>query len=92
MKAINYKGKGEHSVNQLELIIEQQAEELHLLKSGQKTLTLYSVAARLLKNYNCDTLQIEMDEETKSITVTKCTISDDYYADYDYKDLEELTP
>ena len=36
MKRINYKGKGEHSVNELELIIEQQSEELHLFKSGQK--------------------------------------------------------
>jgi hypothetical protein len=35
MKTINYKGKGEHSVNELELIIEQQAEELHLFKSEQ---------------------------------------------------------
>ena len=46
MKTINYKGKGEHSVNELELIIEQQAEELHLLKSGQKQLTLYGVVGR----------------------------------------------
>ena len=33
MKKVKYKGKGEHSVAALELIIEQQAEELHLLKS-----------------------------------------------------------
>ena len=38
MKKINYKGKGNHSVNELELIIEQHAEELHLLKSGQMQL------------------------------------------------------
>ena len=43
MKTINYKGKGEHSVNELELIIEQQAEELHLLKSGQKQLPIHDV-------------------------------------------------
>lgn len=30
---IQYKGKGEHSVNQLEQIIEQQNEELHQLKT-----------------------------------------------------------
>tara|TARA_R110000822_G_scaffold5266_4_gene22591 strand:- start:227 stop:403 length:177 start_codon:yes stop_codon:yes gene_type:complete len=35
MKTINFKGKGEHSVNELELIVEQQAEELHLIRSGQ---------------------------------------------------------
>ena len=33
---IHYKGKGEHSVSQLESIIEQQAEKLHLLNSGKK--------------------------------------------------------
>jgi hypothetical protein len=31
---IQYKGKGEHSVNELEKIIEQREEELHLIKSG----------------------------------------------------------
>lgn len=40
MKTINYKGKGEHSVNELESIIEQQAKELHLLKSGQIDLPI----------------------------------------------------
>jgi len=35
MYKLRCKGKGEHSVGQLELIIEQQAEELHLLKSEQ---------------------------------------------------------
>jgi len=43
MKTINYKGKGEHSVNELELIIEEQAEEMHLLKSGQKQLPIHGV-------------------------------------------------
>lgn len=33
---INYKGKGEHSVNELEKIIESLMEELHQYKSGQK--------------------------------------------------------
>ena len=46
MKTINYKGKGEHSVRELELIIEQQAEELHLLKSGQKQLPIHDVVGR----------------------------------------------
>jgi hypothetical protein len=36
MNVINYKGKGEQSVNELELIISQQAEELHLFKSGKE--------------------------------------------------------
>ena len=46
MKTINYKGKGEHSVRELELIIEQQAEELHLYKSGQKQITIGGVSQR----------------------------------------------
>lgn len=44
MKNLNYKGKGEHSVNELELIINQQAEELHLFNSGQKQLNLSGVS------------------------------------------------
>jgi hypothetical protein len=32
---LNYKGKGNHSVNQLEKIIEQREEELHLIRSGE---------------------------------------------------------
>jgi hypothetical protein len=49
MKTTNYKGKGEHSVNELELIIEKQAEELHLIKSGQKPLIIDSVREPFLK-------------------------------------------
>ncbi|MFL1896766.1 hypothetical protein ACJRPK_13755 [Aquimarina sp. 2-A2] len=60
MKTINYKGKGNHSVNELELIIEQQAEELHLLRSGQKELPIHGVSVSLL-----DTIDqlIELYEE-----------------------------
>ena len=32
-KYINYKGKGNHSVSELENIIEQREEELHLIKA-----------------------------------------------------------
>ena len=35
MKTIYYKRKGNHSVNDLEKIVEQQKEELHQIKSGQ---------------------------------------------------------
>lgn len=35
-KHIRYKGKGEHSINELEKIIEQREQELHLFRSGQK--------------------------------------------------------
>lgn len=35
---IKYKGKGEHSVSQLEKIIEQREEELHLLKLNPSEL------------------------------------------------------
>ena len=37
---ISYKGKGEHSINELELIIQQQNEELHLIKSNQSNFNL----------------------------------------------------
>jgi hypothetical protein len=40
MEQLKFKGKGEHSVNDLELIIEQQAEELHLIKSGQTEFSI----------------------------------------------------
>lgn len=43
MDKLHYKGKGKHSVRELELIIEQQAEELHLLNSGQKPLPIPDV-------------------------------------------------
>ena len=56
MKTINYKGKGEHSVNELELIIEQQAEELHLLKSGQKQLPIHVVDSSLPDDEYIDAL------------------------------------
>lgn len=60
MKTINYKGKGEHSVNELELIIEQQAEELHLLKSGQKQLPIHGVVKSLP---NKKEMNIELHEQ-----------------------------
>jgi hypothetical protein len=44
MDKLNYKGKGEHSVRELELIIEQQAEELHLLNSWQEQLNMHDVS------------------------------------------------
>ena len=34
IKYLPYKGKGNHTVNELEKIIEQREEELHLIKSG----------------------------------------------------------
>lgn len=44
---IYYKGKGEHSIRELEKIIEQQNEELHLLKSKPSNIDL----AQLLLNF-----------------------------------------
>ena len=35
MKYIRYKGKGEHSINELEKIIEQREFELHLFKTKE---------------------------------------------------------
>lgn len=53
MKTINYKGKGEHSVNELELIIEQQAEELHLIKSEQLVCSCGSRLIKTTGGYHC---------------------------------------
>ena len=50
MDKLHYKGKGEHSVRELELIIEQQAEELHLLNSGQKQLNMHDVSSAVCEN------------------------------------------
>jgi hypothetical protein len=48
MDKLHYKGKGEHSVKGLELIIEQQVEELHLLNSRQKQLNMHDVVVSSL--------------------------------------------
>lgn len=63
MKTINYKGKGEHSVNELELIIEQQAEELHLFKSGQKQLPIHGVVKSLPQDNFCQVCNLPTDGE-----------------------------
>lgn len=65
MKTINFKGKGEHSVNELELIIEQQAEELHLIKSGQKQLILTDVVV-LKGTFNCGKERVFGGERCKA--------------------------
>ncbi len=74
------------------LKIESLEWELKYLESEKKQLSIYGVVARLLKNYNSDILQVEIDNNTKEISVTKCEVSLDYYADYNYKHLEDLQP
>lgn len=56
MEAIRYKGKGEHSIDELESIIEQKMEELHLINSGQKQLRIAGVSQQreLLIAYNVE--------------------------------------
>lgn len=49
---INYKGKGEHSVNELEKIIEEQAEQLHLLKIEKQQCNMPVVSVSFCK-CNC---------------------------------------
>lgn len=49
---IYYKGKGEHSVNELETIIEQKIEELHQLYSCGHTVE--SESGRFMRQYNED--------------------------------------
>lgn len=54
MDKLHYKGKGEHSVRELELIIEQQAEELHLLNSGQMQLLQADVITNEMEVCDCE--------------------------------------
>lgn len=61
-------------------------------KEAKEECAIHGVIARLLERYNCDILQIEIDKETKVISVTKCELSLDYYADYEYEHLEDLKP
>lgn len=54
---IQYKGKGEHSVHELEKIIEQREQELHLIKSGQRKTAMewWNNISSLGKTHICDT-------------------------------------
>lgn len=65
---------------------------MNINKDITKELKLHGILLSLLKNYNCDTLQIHINKETNVITITKCTLSKDYYTEYDYEYLKELTP
>lgn len=44
-----YKGKGEHNINELELVIEQREEELHLMRSGEQTLGLPDISKQIIR-------------------------------------------
>ena len=68
MNKLHYKGKGEHSVRELELIIEQQAEELHLLNSGQLHLQQTELCDNLDENYKC-----------KNMCLTRCVEDHKFY-------------
>jgi uncharacterized protein YPO0396 len=63
---MRYKGKGEHSVNELEKIIEAQNEQLHQLNSGRiKELEEYK--ERMAKGYK---YLMETDEEAMDVVET----------------------
>lgn len=68
MDKLHYKGKGEHSVRELELIIEQQAEELHLIKSGQLQPKQTELCDNLDENYKC-----------KNMCLTRCVENHKFY-------------
>lgn len=71
MKTVNYKGKGEHSVRELELIIEQQAEELHLIKSGQKQLPIHGVVGCQREQLKTTKEPLPYDEWKKHLKIQK---------------------
>jgi hypothetical protein len=85
-------GQPKSIINREDEPISELIKTTDLVEELNEQLTIPHIVARLLKHYNCDTLQIEVDKETKGITVTKCILSEDYYADYDYEHLEELMP
>jgi len=61
LKMIYYKGKGEHSVRELERIVEEQFEELHLIKSGQKqpeTTAIPEIVGKQFKHKNGNTYTV----------------------------------
>ena len=79
MKTINYKGKGEHSVRELELIIEQQAEELYLLKSGQKQLPIHGVVKSLPTK---EEIELRAEQALFGFEEKSRKFDDDYYTGY----------
>ena len=68
---IRYKGKGEYSVNELEKIIEQREEELHLIRSGQVVLPQADVIKSVCAH---DKVEVEVDQMGNTHYCSKCRI------------------
>ncbi len=54
-----YKGKGEHSVHELERIIAEREEELHLIRSNQSKIVSHSEMDFILHALNITFIQTE---------------------------------
>lgn len=56
---LRFKGKGEHSVNELEKIIEQREEELHLIKT---TEPVNIAVGGVSKSFTVDEIVSELED------------------------------
>lgn len=64
--------------------------DIEIFDKNGKALHIGFVMASLLKAYDTEILQIEIDKERNVIEVSKCTYSLDYYADYDYEIMDDV--
>ena len=64
--------------------------DIEIFDKNGKALHIGVVMASLLKAYDTEILQIEIDKERNVIEVAKCTNSLDYYADYDYEYMDDI--
>lgn len=65
-------------------------DNLEIFDKDGKALHIGVVMASILKAYDTDILQIEIDRDKNVIEVAKCTESCDYYADYDYDYMDNI--
>lgn len=89
MKEIKYKGKGIHSVSELENIIEQNIEEIHQLKSNRINCVL-DVEHRIhleeqseeMVRYRCDVCNGDISEFGNEKHERGCPEDDSPYAEF----------
>jgi len=65
---INYKGKGEHSVNELEKIIEQREELIHLIKTTKPVNVDLAVVSGSLSSLQ-EWAKLKKDNQIEEIIV-----------------------
>ncbi len=63
---------------------------LEIFDKDGKALHIGVVMASFLELYKSDIIQIEIDRDKNVINICKCKKSDDYYADYEYEDMDDI--